>query len=100
MDKYSVKLYARASRDIDGIYAYIANSLLEPETALYLVETLEKAVLSLEQFPERGPVRKVGIYANAGYRQLFVKNYVIIYRVLKDKKEVHIVTVRYAPGNF
>lgn len=28
------------------------------------------------------------------------ENYVIIYRVLKEKKEVHIITVRYTPSNF
>ena len=100
MVKYSVKLYARAYRDLDGIYSYIASTLLEPKIAVNLVEMLEEAIFSLEQFPERGAIRRVGVYANAGYRQLSVKNYVIIYRVLKEKKEVHIVTVRYAPSNF
>ena len=100
MDKYSVKLYARAYRDLDEIYAYIANTLSEPGTALNMVDALEEAIFSLEQMPERGAIRRIGIYANTGYRQLFVKNYVIIYRVLKEEKEVHIVTVRYAPSNF
>ena len=100
MDKYSVKLYARAYQDLDKIYAYIANTLSEPGTALNMVDALEEAIFSLEQMPERGAIRRIGIYANAGYRQLFVKNYVIIYRVLKEKKEVHIVTIRYAPSNF
>ena len=49
--------------------------------------------------PERGAARHTGIYAKTGYRQLFVKNYIIVYRVLKEKKEVHIVTIRYAPSN-
>ncbi len=100
MDNYVVKLYARAYRDLDGIYTYIAESLLEPDTALNMVDELEKAIFSLEQLPERGAIRRVGVYANGDYRQLFVKNYVIIYRVLKQKKEVHIVTVRYTPSNF
>lgn len=100
MDKYSVKLYARAYRDLDGIYSYIANNLLEPTIASNMIDTLEEAIYSLEQFPERGAIRRIGAYANRDYRQLFVKHYVIIYRVLKDKKEVHIVTVRYAPSNF
>lgn len=100
MDNYAVKLYARAYRDLDGIYTYIAENLLEPGTALTVVEELEKAIFSLEQLPERGAHRRVGAYANGDYRQLFVKNYVIIYRVLKKEKEVHIVTVRYAPSNF
>lgn len=100
MDKYTVKLYARANRDLDGIYTYIAENLLGPGTALNMVDELENAIFSLEQLPERGAIRRVGAYANGDYRQLFVKNYVIIYHVLKEKKEVHIVTVRYTPSNF
>ena len=65
-----------------------------------MIESIEEAIFSLESFPERGSVRRIGAYANQGYRQLFVKNYVIVYRVLKDKKEVHVVTVRYAPSQF
>lgn len=100
MDNYVVKLYARAYRDLDGIYTYIAEDLLEPGTALNMIDELEKAIFSLEHLPERGAIRCVGAYANGNYRQLFVKNYVIVYRVLKEKKEVHIVTVRYTPSNF
>ncbi len=100
MDKYSVKLYARASRDIEEIYKYIANNLSEPLAAANIIDNFEKAILNLESFPERGSIRKNGIYAGKNYRQLFVKNYVIIYKVLSELKEVHIVTVRYAPSNF
>ncbi len=64
-----------------------------------MAQELEKAIFSLEQLPERGAIRRVGAY-NGDYRQLFVRNYVIIYRVLKKKKEVHIVTVRYSPSSF
>lgn len=75
MDKYVVKLYARAYRDLDGIYTYIAENLLEPDTALNMADELESAIFSLEQLPERGAVRRAGAYANGNYRQLFVKNY-------------------------
>lgn len=100
MDKYTVKLYPRAYRDLDGIYAYIAESLHEPGTALKMIDALEQAIISLSQMPERYAVRRIGAYANQGYRQLFVKNYVIVYTVNKTEREVHIVTVRYSPSNF
>ena len=100
MDRYVVKLYACAYRDLEDIYTYIAENLLEPGTALNMADELETAIFSLEQLPERGAIRRVGAYANGDYRQLFVKNYVIIYRVLKRKKEVHIITVRYTPCSF
>ena len=99
MNKYIVKLYSRAYRDLDGIYAYIAYNLLEPVTAFNMIDDLENTIFSLETFPERGSIRRVGTYANQGYGQLFHKNYIIIYRVLKEKKEVHIVTIQYAPRN-
>lgn len=100
MDEYAVKLYKRAYRDLDDIYTYIAETLLEPGTALNMVDELEEAIFSLGQLPERGAIRRVGTYKGGNYRQLFVKNYCIIYRLMKKKKEVHIVTVRYTPSNF
>ena len=76
MDKYTVKLYSRASRDLDNIYFYIAHDLLAPGTAANMTDDFEEAICSLEELPERGSIRHTGIYANQGYRQLFVKNYV------------------------
>ena len=101
MDKeYSVKLMSRAMRDLDGIYAYIARNLLEPQTAEKLLDTLEQAILSLETMPYRCAERKTGVYAGKGYRQLFVKNYTVIYRVDERNRTVIVVTVRYSPSQF
>ena len=41
MDKYQIKLMPRAQRDLDGIYAYIAERFLEPITAENLIDALE-----------------------------------------------------------
>ena len=98
--KYAIKIYPRAYRDLDGIYSYIAKNLMAQGTAKNLLASLEDAIFSLEQLPEREPVRRVGAYANQGYRQLFVKNYTVIYRVHNEKREVHIVTVRYSRSQF
>ncbi|MBQ6756735.1 MAG: type II toxin-antitoxin system RelE/ParE family toxin [Oscillospiraceae bacterium] len=100
MDNYQVKLTARARRDLDGIYAYIAGTLFEPGTAIQMIEALEEGIVSLESMPYRCPERKRGIYANQGYRQLFVKNYTIIYRVDEVSKSVIVVTIRYSASDF
>lgn len=99
-DKYTVNLMSRALRDLDGIYAYIAKTLLEPETALKLVDTLEGEILTLDSMPYRCPERQTGAYANKGYRQLLVKNYTVVYRIDEKQKAVIIVTVRYSPSQF
>ena len=91
---------SRALRDLDGIYDYIAHTLLEPETALSLVGRIEVAILSLETMPYRCPERKQGVYANRGYRQLFVENYTAVFRIDEIKKTVIVVTVRYTPSEF
>ncbi len=100
MDKYEVKFLSKALRDLDGIYAYIARSLMEPGTAADLIDELEEQILSLEHLPYRCPERRSGAYANKGYRQLFVKNYTVIYRIDESEKEVVIVTARYSKSNF
>lgn len=100
MDKYYVKMTPKAERDIDEIYEYLAMKKEVPEIALNLVDLLENTIFSLECMPYRGTERKVGTYANKGYKQLFVKNFTIIYRVDEKRHIVIIVTVRYTPREF
>lgn len=98
MDKYSIKLLTRALHDLNGIYAYTAKTLHAPATAVKLVEEIGEAIFKLEKLSYRGAERKVGAYANRGYRQLFIKSYTIVYRIDEAKKQVVIVTVRYSPS--
>ena len=79
MDKYEVRLMNQAMRDLDDIYAYIAGNLLEPGVAAEMVDALESEILSLEYLPYRCSERRTGSFANSGYRQLMVKNYIVIY---------------------
>ena len=100
MDKYQVIISPRAYQNIDDIYEYIAKDLFATQTAMNLVDKLEKAILSLETMPQRFSKRQVGAYANRGYRQLFVKNFTVIYRIDETAKKVFIITVRYSKSNF
>lgn len=100
MDKYEVRLLNRALQDLDDIYGYIARTLAEPGTATELIDTLESEILSLEYLPYRCPERRSGAYAKDGYRQLMVKNYIVIYRVNEAERQVIVVTVRYARSSF
>lgn len=100
MAKYTIKLLQRASDDLDNIYNHIANDFKEIGTAERMADTLEDAILSLDEMPYRGSVRRTGAFANRGYRQIFAKNFTIVYRIDEAKKMVMIVTVRYTPGSF
>ena len=65
-----------------------------------LVEELEAQILSLETMPYRCAERRTGAYAGKDYRQLFVKNYTVIFRIDEKEKQVIIVTVRYSRSQF
>ena len=100
MDEYKVKLLAKAAYDLNNIYEYIVEEFDEIKIAENLVELIENAILSLSEMPYRGALRKNGAFANKGYRQLFVRNFTVIYRIDEMTKTVLIVTVRYTPSNF
>ena len=100
MAKYTVKLMQRASGDLDDIYNHIADDFKEIGTAEKVAEVLEDAILSLDEMPYRGSIRRTGAFANRGHRQLFVKNFTIVYRIDEARKMVIIVTVRYTPSSF
>ncbi len=100
MDKYAVRLYSHAVRDLEEIYTYIKNNIQEPDTAANLLDILEKAILSFEYFPERGSFRKYGVFAGKKYRQLIVKNYSIVYKLDTEEKVVLVVAVRNMMSEF
>jgi len=97
LDKYTVKMFPQAYRDIDKIYE---QTLLNDNNALRLAQRLEDAIFSLEEQPYRGAERKYGFYAHKGYRQLFVSGYIIIYEVLDAEKIVAVLTVKYSGSEF
>ena len=100
MNKYFIKITPQAYRELAGIYQYIAENLMELEASLRIVTEIETAILTLDVMPYRGALRKTGRYANKGYRQLFVENYTIVYRIEEVKKQVVIVTIQYSSRNF
>ena len=95
MDKYEVMLYPKAYRDIDDIYAYIALEKTATENAKGQTDRIWTAIRSLDTFPESHQDRLVGRYADKGYKQLLIDNYIAIFKIDKVKKIVYVVTVQY-----
>lgn len=100
MDKYDVRLLSRAYHSLDEIYGHIAENLLSVQAAEQLISALEDAFTSLAEMPCRGAKRRTGAYAGRGYRQLFIKNYIIVYRIDESAKQVIIVTIKYSKSKF
>lgn len=100
MKKYEVKLLARAVQDMEKIYRYISETLLEPQTAERIASQLSQEILSLEEIPYRFPERRWGKYAKRGYRQLLVKKFLVVYRINEKQSQVIVVTVQHGSRNF
>ena len=99
MDKYKVKVYPRAIRELDSIYEYIANEKLSPEKAKGQDARIKKAILSLDTFHQSHQERNEGRYAGKGYRQLIIDNYMAIFRIDEPRKIVYVVTIQYQGRN-
>lgn len=79
---------------LDKIYGNICYRSLDDSVADMVITAIEDAILSLEKMPQRGAFVKNGLYANTGYRQLVVKNHLIIYGIIEERKEVVIIFVK------
>lgn len=99
MDKYKVKISPRAIRELDSIYAYIANDKLAPKNARGQVERIKRAILNLDTLPQSHQERSEGRYAGKGYRQLLMDNYIAVFRIDEAGKTVYVITIQYQGRN-
>jgi toxin ParE1/3/4 len=89
---FSVFLTADAVRDLEELYQYIAMHDL-PSKAEYVLTSIEQALDSLAESPDRGAFPKelldLGI---RDYREIFFKPYRMIYRVMDKGVYVLLIT--------
>jgi toxin ParE1/3/4 len=92
---YHIQVTYYAEKDLRDIYEYIAFTLLEPGTAVEQLDRIEKAILSLDELPER--FRLVGYepWYSRGIRQIPVDNFIVFYVINTDEKIVSIIRVMY-----
>ena len=99
LNEYKVLLLPKAYRDLEGIYTYISNEILESDIAKRQIDRIWDSLGTLSTFPYSHQDRLVGRYANKGYKQFIIDNYLIIYCINDENKEVHIVTIQYVKRN-
>ena len=95
MKKWRVIILPSAGEDIDGIYTYIATVLMKPVTAVRLVTRFKKAILSLNNMPERYRLYDKEPWRSKGLRSFSVGNYIIFYHTAPKSNTVFIDSVIY-----
>lgn len=93
---WKVSYTQKALQDIDDIYGYISNVLLEPNIAKSLVSHIMKYVRSLEQLPMRYKIYDNEPWKSKGLRVMSVKNYLVFYLPSENEQTVYVVRIMYA----
>ena len=91
INQYEI-IYKRQARDeFDKIYLYIKERLKEDKIAQKTIDKIRGKISSLRYFPYAHKLlRKTG---NFEYRKLIIKNYIIIYKINLNQKEVNILHI-------
>lgn len=93
-NKYGLKIFPLAKRDLEEIFDYIAVELCNPSAAIALINAFENACL----FPEYCPFVNNEYVKEKKLHKLIVRNYIAFYRVKNE--EIQIVRVLYGMSNY
>lgn len=95
-DGYRVGYSVDALDDLREIYAYIANELLVPETAVAQVERIRKEVRSLDFMPARYALVSWEPWHSMKMHQLPIDNFIVYYLVDDKNRAVTVVRIFYS----
>ena len=98
-DNYEVILTDVAKEDLEEIYEYISEHLLEILTANRVMEKIEQNILRLEQ--NLYSCVEVHIKPhNEVYRKLVIDNYIVLYEVDEKYKQVVVYRIIYGKTDY
>ena len=93
MQKYRIAVTKLARGDIENVNDYIAYTLKSPKTAQKTVNGLRRAIAALREMPQKHELHADEELREIGIRQLYYKNYKIIYFVDEKAQTVYIARV-------
>ena len=97
---YKVTISASAERDIDGIIVYIAEKLANPKAAADFADALEEKYTEMEAHPFIFEPSRNERLAQAGYRRFVIGNYVALYKVNEELREVIVARIFYGRRDY
>lgn len=78
---YSVTIASEAMREYEQILSYLSGTLKSPGAAKGFADEFMRQVDSVRDNPELHALSRMPELAAKGYRPLFIKNYVVLYKV-------------------
>ena len=96
---YEIVFTDTAKEELEEIYEYISEHLLEVETANRLMDKIEQSIFRLEQNPYSCVEVHIKPHNNI-YRQLVTDNYIALYEIEETYKQVVIYRVIYKKRDY
>ena len=90
---YEINITETAQADLHNAALYIANTLNNKAAAIRLLDTAEKEMSSLVDFPERNPLVRDDLLAANGIRVQTVKKYLSFYAVRNETNSVAVLRI-------
>ena len=98
--KYDINITESAQKDLENIYFYISEELLENESAIDTITEIKEKIFSLGIMPSRYSFVNDFSLVKMGYRHINVKNYIILYLIDEKKKTVNIARIVHGRMNY
>ena len=84
-----IKYLPIAQKDLNYIILYFLDNLKSPKAAMDFIETLDKCILRLKEYPYSCKLYQSQETLEFEYRFLPVKNYLVFYIVTENIIEIH-----------
>lgn len=97
---YKVVISPSANADLFKVLKYIAYELENPQAAAKLADGVDKCYADLEELPAAHELCRDPVLSRSGYRRYAVGNYLVIYRIVEDAKEVRVLHIFHALQNY
>lgn len=98
-NKYSIIFTKRSQKEIFKIYKYSFKKAYSEQYARKLMKEIESKIKILETFPKAYSELIIEERKNK-YRKIVIKNYIIIYTIKEEKKEIYILHIFHQKSNY
>lgn len=89
-----------AQNDLSNITSFIFLDSGDKDQALDYLSKIEKTILSLKQFPNRGSIPRYRLLVLQGYRFLVVESHLIFYKINEVSKEVIVYRILHSKQSY
>ena len=99
-NKYKIIIEKYAQDDLENIYNYIKDDLVNTDAAIKLLNKFSDKFETISMFPDSSPLLDNEYISNKNIRKLLVDKYIAFYEVDHANKEVKIIRILYGMMNY